>query len=262
MTIMFIELINKVFTELNENELTISKYILENYPLIPTMSVNELADNNFTSKSSVIRFCQKMGFSGFTELKNYIKWDTSIHDEVNRPHSMTNFVIADIKKTLKYIEDSDWTPIYEQLTMTEKIYLIPTGSTQKSQAKELYRLFLLINKRVEIIDNVTSTNEFKRILEIAEKNCLFFLLSYSGENQNLIELQNQLRLKNFTTVSVTTTTNNTIATNSVYNLYAHATVSPLRREWWIQSSSAFFIMIEAFVYGYLDYLREHEVNDG
>lgn len=255
---IFIDLINKVFTELNENELSLSKYILENYQSIASMSVNELADNTFTSKSSVIRFCQKIGFSGFTELKNYIKWDTSIYNEVNRPQSMINFIMNDVKKTLKYIEESDWTPIYEQLSQTKKIYLIPTGSTQKSQSKELFRLFLLINKRVEIIDNVTSTNEFKRILELAEKDCLFFLLSYSGENKNLIELQNQLRLKNFTTVSVTSVTNNTIARNSIFNLYAYTTVSPLKREWWIQSSSAFFIMIEAFVYGYLDYLRVKE----
>ncbi|XJS10441.1 MurR/RpiR family transcriptional regulator [Aerococcaceae bacterium WGS1372] len=255
---IFIDLINKVFTELNENELSLSKYILENYQSIASMSVNELADNTFTSKSSVIRFCQKIGFSGFTELKNYIKWDTSIQEDQGVSHSMRNFVMSDIMKTLRYIEESEWTLIYEQLFITKKVYLIPTGSTQKSQASELYRLFLLINKRVEIIDNVTSTNEFKRVLELAESDSLFFLLSYSGENKNLIELQNQLILKNFNTVSVTSISNNTIARNSVFNLYAHTTVSPLKSEWWIQSSSAFFIMIEAFVYGYLDYLNEKE----
>lgn len=200
---MFIDLINKVFTDLSESELALSKYILENYDEIPQMSVNDLAEYNYTSKSSVIRFCQKIGFSGYTEVKNYIKWDKGIETIPDKKSTTIEYVKSDIIKTLKYIEESDWTPIYQQLETASKIYLIPTGSTQKSQAGELYRLFLLANKRVEIINNVTSTNEFRRILEIAEEDSLFFLLSYSGENSNLKDIQNQLIIQNFTTISLT-----------------------------------------------------------
>lgn len=252
---MFIDIINNYFNDLSDSELEISKYILENYTGIPNMSVNELAENNFTSKSSIIRFCQKIGFSGFTELKNYIKWDNSIETCQGHRNSTRDYVTTDIRKTLSYIQNCNWTDIYEELEATSKVYIIPTGYTQQSQASELHRLFLLMDIRVELINNVTSTNEFKRILEIAETNTLFILLSHSGENENLIKIQNELNLRNFTTISITSMNNNTIASHATYNIYAATTKSPLSSEWWIQTSSAFFLLIEAFAFGFLDYLR-------
>ncbi|MEY8292700.1 MurR/RpiR family transcriptional regulator [Carnobacteriaceae bacterium 52-44] len=249
---------NEYFSDLNERELELSKYILENYESIPNMSVNELANNNYTSKSSVIRFCQKIGFSGYTELKNYIKWDHNTNDKISGRNHILDYVKDDIQKTIEYISESDWTEIYDRLIETSQIYIIPTGYTQQSQAKELSRLFLLFNKRVEIINNVSPSNEFKRILEIAEENSIFFLISQSGENENLIELQKQLILKSFTTISLTTLKSNIIASNSTFNLYATTTKSPVRSDWWVQTSSAFFVVIEAFMYGFLDYLRDLE----
>ncbi len=249
---------NEYFSDLNERELELSKYILENYESIPNMSVNELANNNYTSKSSVIRFCQKIGFSGYTELKNYIKWDHNTNDKISGRNHILDYVKDDIQKTIEYISESDWTEIYDRLIETSQIYIIPTGYTQQSQAKELSRLFLLLNKRVEIINNVSPSNEFKRILEIAEENSIFFLISQSGENENLIELQKQLILKSFTTISLTTLKSNIIASNSTFNLYATTTKSPVRSDWWVQTSSAFFVVIEAFMYGFLDYLRDLE----
>lgn len=219
------------------------------------MSVNELADNNYTSKSSVIRFCQKLGFSGYTELKNYIKWDQSVNNKSEGQNQVLDDVIGDIQRTLEYIGQSDWTKIYDKIKDTSQIYIIPTGFAQQSQAKEMYRLFLLLNKRVEIINNVSPSNEFKRILEIADSSSVFFLISQSGENENLIELQKQLILMDFTTVSITTMRSNRVASNSTFNLYAATTKSSVRNDWWVQTSAGFFVVIEAFVFGFLDYLR-------
>lgn len=258
MEIIFIDIINNYFSELSDRELELSKYILENYELIPDMSVNELANNNYTSKSSVIRFCQKLGFTGYTELKNYIKWDTNTNNFAPTRNTTIDYIRGDIQKTLDYISESDWTGIYDLLIDARQIYILPTGYTQQSQANELYRIFLLINRRAEVISNVTPSNEFKRIIELTEENSVFFLISHSGENENLIELQKKLILKDFTIISITNMNNNKIASNSTYNLYASTTKSPVSSDWWIQTSSAFFVLIEAFAYGFLDYLRDLE----
>lgn len=253
---IFIDIVNEYFSELSDRELELSKYILENFELIPNMSVNELANNTYISKSSVIRFCQKLGFSGYTELKNYIKWDQSIDNKSSRQNHVLDDVINDIYRTLEYISQSDWTEIYDKLIDSSQIYIMPTGYTQQSQAKEIYRLFLLLNKKVEIFNNVSPSNEFKRILEIADSSSIFFLISQSGENENLIELQKQLILMNFTTISITTMKSNKVASNSTFNLYAATTISSVKNDWWVQTSAGFFVVIEAFVYGFLDYLRK------
>ena len=79
-TIMrFTDLVNEHYADLNETELLMCNYIMENIDIIPTMSTLEFARNSLSSKSSVIRFSQKLGFTGFTELRNFIKWQD--HEE-------------------------------------------------------------------------------------------------------------------------------------------------------------------------------------
>lgn len=67
-------LVNERYNSFSDGEMEIAKYILQNKEIIHTLSINQLANNSLSSKSSVLRFAQKLGFSGFTELKNFMKW--------------------------------------------------------------------------------------------------------------------------------------------------------------------------------------------
>lgn len=50
-------------------EIEIGAYILDNLELVPEMSIMDLACNINGSKSAVHRFCKKIGFDGFNDLK-------------------------------------------------------------------------------------------------------------------------------------------------------------------------------------------------
>lgn len=50
-------------------EAEIGAYILENLDRIPELSIADLAAGTSTSKSAVHRFCKKIGFDGFNDLK-------------------------------------------------------------------------------------------------------------------------------------------------------------------------------------------------
>lgn len=52
-----------------KNEKTVSRYILANVDQIPSMTAGRIASACFTSKASVVRLSQKLGLSGFLELK-------------------------------------------------------------------------------------------------------------------------------------------------------------------------------------------------
>jgi len=50
---------------------TIAKTIIEDIKNIPTMNINKLAQDCYTTPSSVTNFCKKLGYSGFIEFKEY-----------------------------------------------------------------------------------------------------------------------------------------------------------------------------------------------
>lgn len=55
-----------MFTDL---ELTVVHYINDNANRVIDMSINELVKNTFSSKSTIIRICKKLGFNGYKDFK-------------------------------------------------------------------------------------------------------------------------------------------------------------------------------------------------
>lgn len=58
----------------NENDMIIYNFIQNNKDLIPYLRIRELAEKTNVSTTSIIRFCKKSGFVGFSEMKNYFKF--------------------------------------------------------------------------------------------------------------------------------------------------------------------------------------------
>ena len=253
----FTDLVNEHYDELNESELLICSYILENTVHVPKMSLIDFAQQSLSSKSSVIRFSQKLGFTGFSELRNFLKWqdyETILDEQI----TFKDQVIKDAQKLLTILQESDWTAIYQTIHSIDNIYVITTGITQKNQAAELQRLFLLIGKPLQIIPGDGDSNEFRRILERLSEKDIVFVLSLSGENNRLESIMNRLKIVNSKIVSITSLQNNWLSGKSDYNLYATTSRSPLPKDWWLQTASSFFLLIEAFAFGYMDYKRKQQ----
>jgi len=253
----FTDLVNEHYDELNESELLICSYILENTVHVPKMSLIDFAQQSLSSKSSVIRFSQKLGFTGFSELRNFLKWqdyETILDEQI----TFKDQVIKDAQKLLTILQESDWTAIYQTIHSIDNIYVITTGITQKNQAAELQRLFLLIGKPLQIIPGDGDSNEFRRILERLSEKDIVFVLSLSGENNRLESIMNRLKIVNSKIVSITSLQNNWLSGKADYNLYATTSRSPLPKDWWLQTASSFFLLVEAFAFGYMDYKRKQQ----
>jgi RpiR family glv operon transcriptional regulator len=257
MIMRFTDLVNEHYDELNESELLICSYILENTIHVPKMSLIDFAQQSLSSKSSVIRFSQKLGFTGFSELRNFLKWQ-DYEKILDEQITFKDQVIKDAQKLLTILQESDWTAIYQTIHSIDNIYVITTGITQKNQAAELQRLFLLIGKPLQIIPGDGDSNEFRRILERLSEKDIVFVLSLSGENNRLESIMNRLKIVNSKIVSITSLQNNWLSGKSDYNLYATTSRSPLPKDWWLQTASSFFLLVEAFAFGYMDYKRKQQ----
>lgn len=250
------ELINQHYDYLSETDLTIGKYVLENKNIIGQLGINEIAINSHASKSSVLRFAQKLGFSGYSDLKNYLKWREGNKIVSSSEKNLVEQIVFDVTKTLEYLSVVDLEPIFEAIENSRQIYVISTGVAQQNQAAELQRLFLLIDKPVQIIPGTVHANEYKRIIERLNEDDLLFLFSLSGENPNLQGILDIPELKGTKIISVTNFKSNWLSGHADFNLYASSMSNGSPNNWWVQSSSSFFIVIETLTFGFIEYQNQ------
>lgn len=256
---LFSDIVNQNYELLNDVDIQMVKYINAHPKELATMGTNDFAKICHSSKSSVIRFTQKLGFTGFSELRNFLKWQNNPND-TGEDAVFKKRIFSDADRTIRYLEENNWEKIYQALENSRNVYLLGTGVTQQNQAAELQRLLLLIGKPAQMIPASSQSNEFKRIIENITKDDLIFVFSLSGENQHLLNVLNVLSTYHSTIVSITNMQNNLLSGRADYSLYASSSRSPNPNDWWLQTSSSFFLLIEAFAFGYVDYCRRKEPN--
>ncbi|MEG0443159.1 MAG: MarR family transcriptional regulator [Carnobacterium sp.] len=66
-------LINQHYRELNESDLQILSYIIQNKEKCKGMTIIALAQETLTSKSTISRIVKKIVFSGYSEFKYSLK---------------------------------------------------------------------------------------------------------------------------------------------------------------------------------------------
>ena len=81
---MLIEAINKNYDKLNESDIQSLSIIMAIVYKISEMSIEDLANECNTSKSTILRLTQKLGFTGYSEFKNYLKWENKENCERER----------------------------------------------------------------------------------------------------------------------------------------------------------------------------------
>lgn len=125
--------------ELSPNEKKIARFILESPALIRDYSSQSLAHSVGVSQSSIVKFSQKLGYRGFTDLK------LSIHEAV-----LTGDEGRDHDATQDEAAASD-APVAEQLYQTKQRALL--SSLQLNEEKQLLAAVEVLenSRRVQII---------------------------------------------------------------------------------------------------------------
>lgn len=249
------ELINKHYQDLSETEKGIYHYIANHPEKVAEMNILEFARESLSSKSSVIRFCQKLGFTGYSEMRNFVKWNEEVMEK-NTDYSFASQVKQDSERLLESLDERKWTQIYDELDQARNIFIVVTGETQRNQALEFQRLLILSGKNSGILFGNQHTAEFRQISSTLQSNDFVIILSLSGENADLESVVQQMKIRKAKLLSITNYSNNWLSKNCDYNLYARSSKSPETRDWWLKTTSTFFVLIETFMFGFNDYLRK------
>lgn len=202
-------LVAKHLSELNESDLYIWRYVAAHRRETVNLTLAELARRCNASKSSVLRFCQKLSFAGFSEFRYALKSELDhMGPSAAEPVQLTKRYGQAISKTLSDMLSRDFTPIFQLIDQSEKVFLYGTGTLQRMVAREMRRVFLTGGEYFYVIEGV---DEIDALASTLTSNDMVFIISQQGRSDNARSFAELLNARGVPFVSITSFLDNDIS---------------------------------------------------
>ncbi len=222
------QLICEKESKLNDTDLGILNYIVQNNLNLRDIGINRLAELTYSSKSSVLRMTKKLGFSGYSEFKYFLSYISNDKGNVKfDSRSIYQQQLDDVKKTLKDLDKTDMDSILSMFFDAETIYLYATGFSQRLAIEELYIKLLSLNKKCIIISNKT---ELDMVTTMVTEKDVVIVASLSGETEKVKPNLVSFGLKNIPVLTITLPGDNYFSRHSSFNLHYYAGFFPGGKE--------------------------------
>ena len=190
--------LREVKNDLSIKELEVAQYIISHSQAVKNMSIQTLAKLNYVSTSTILRLCNKLGYSGFSDFKVDLissspqKFSTDIlQDDIN-----LNDTLEDVNRKVQAMEKSSIDDTHSIVNLnaldnaidliiaSNKIVIFGVGSSGLV-GKELEYQLIKIKKDVNChFDSHIS----RSIVSTLGKNDLIIIISHSGETPECVEL--------------------------------------------------------------------------
>lgn len=166
------------YSRLTKKEKQLADYILENYEAVISMPTAELAEKAGVVKSVVVRFCQSLGFSGYTEFKLMLSRESARNEQFNftpyisktdTPSDILEKIFASNIKTLRDTADGlDKKMFHDAVDVLEKansIYIYGIG-TSAGMVRDFRHRLMEVGKSAycftDIVDMAVSSMNIKQ----------------------------------------------------------------------------------------------------
>lgn len=241
------ELVNLHYDKLNQNDLYIWRYIYNNKKECCSLTIDELGSKCNVSRTTILRFAQKLSLKGYSELKVYLNWDLSNKEEegilIEQAFGAYEKAIVDIKK-------KDFTDICGKIHKAKRVFIYGTGLVQKSVAEELKRIFLSAQKYFYIVGG---SNEMSILLNTIEQDDLVIFISMSGQSNEVTTFAKTLKVINVPSISITRLIDNELARLCTENLYISTANISLGNGHSYETTTMLFVLVEILFLKYCVY---------
>lgn len=194
----------------NETDIYIYKYVVSNFDKVQYMTIRELAKEIQVSTSTILRFCNKNNYDGYSEFKDALRKEISIQN--------ARLPMEDLKELSDFFSKANSSALENKLLFAVKAIkqadltiFIGMGSSG-TLAKYGARYFSNMGHfSVGLEDALYPIDYFQW------KNTVVIALSESGETEKLIEAVNLFKQKNCCILSITNSPLSTLARLSDWN---------------------------------------------
>lgn len=201
----------------------IAEYILTNGKDISKLSIRELAEMTFSSTSTITRLCHKLGVNGYSEFK--ILFNTEYQESIkyskeydeNVPFqkkdsiqsivgSIANINIRGIQESMELINYEKLNKAVQKLSECRGIHIFGQGSSLMS-ACEFKTKILRLGRQVYVeMDFASQMYQAAG----ADPNDVAIVISYSGENKEVLDIVRILKRKHISMIAITSEKDNTL----------------------------------------------------
>jgi len=224
------------FQRLSKGQKLIAGYILEHYDKAAFMTAIKLGTSVGVSESTVVRFANKLGFSGYPELqksfqeliKNKLTTVQRIelsNDFMTQENALKSVLKADmenIRATLEKINHQTFEDVVNSLFKARKIYII--GLRGSSALAEFLAFYLnLILDNVKVVAYGVS-DIFEQMLNVDEQDIVIGI-GFPRYATRTIEALAFARSKNANIVAITDSLLSPLAANANYTLIAQSNIT-------------------------------------
>lgn len=178
---------------LSNNEQQIARWILNDPQKVTSLTSQELAKRCGVSQSSIIKFCKKIGVSGFPALKIALSAELARTSDAGQIHGdifatdplnsvaqkMYDSKVAALSQTLKSNPTETLLSAAEKLIEANRIMVLGVGGSALVAADFSTKLTKLGNAVIQGTDAHVHLANLARF----ENNDLLFLISYSGKSK-------------------------------------------------------------------------------
>lgn len=184
--------------KMNPGEFRVYNFIASHLDTVPEMNIRQIAERAGVSTTTILRFCEKAGCSGYTELKFRIR------QELDRPDRRGSF---DFDPAIQYMKTSVKDDVFaENMAQAAKIcadagQIILSGSSE-SKSMIRYGAYLLssIGKAAFIAEDGWGT-----VCPEGDRKRAALILSLRGSGEEIISLINGYKKAGAALISVTNT---------------------------------------------------------
>ena len=220
----FFEATQKNVPNLNRTERQLFEYVIKNMDNVKNMSIQKFAEECFISTTTVFRFTQKLGFSGYAEFINSLLVTAHQNKSIKAPEglygkSYSEEYLKNIIETVRVISGKNMAAVSEALDNVENIYII---ADENSAAAGLYteRLFVGLGFQAYYL---TALYDLQTLPGRVTGRDLIIALSYSGKDTNVLEtVERVLSNEKPFLMSITRAENNPLESISNVNFYIFA----------------------------------------
>lgn len=208
--------------DFSDSERTIATYLLQHSRLLPSMTTRQLARETYTSSAVIVRFCQKLGFGGYTEFRveflaqmmKYLEQPYGVELSVTNQDSVhsildkvTRLEIDALQETYQMLDAKEFVRAFAILQKTQHIdfYAMDNNLDIANMAASS---FIMANKCSTV--HTAMTMQYLQATG-APKEHVGFFISRTGENRMLIDIAHLLKLRGNPFLLITANQESTLA---------------------------------------------------